>query len=242
MLLHDPADAEPFWNRLVAPTFPGAAGPFDRDLAEAIVAFGLLARYPHIRPVAAANHPPDLTARLLQAGFDVVGEDRAMVLRDPDPSVALSSGPTADGVVVERLAWDSGDVTQRAAEIAVALVEAFEVGAERRAGIERDALASLLEPGVSFILVRVHGELATVAKRTSRWDATYLSSIGTRSAFRGRGLGRLAAASAVADALRDGADRVHLVVEADNRPAIKMYERLGFDIVGDPVPDLLLRG
>ena len=188
LLLHDPADAEPFWNRLVAPTFPDAAGPFDRDLAAAIVAFGALARYPHIRPVAAANQPADLTARLLRAGFDVVGEDRAMVLRDPGPGGALASGPTAHGVVVERVAPDSGDVTERVAEIAGALVEAFEVGAERRAGIERDALATLLEPGVGFILVRVDGELATVAKRTSRWDATYLSSIGTRPAFRGRGL------------------------------------------------------
>jgi ribosomal protein S18 acetylase RimI-like enzyme len=34
---------------------------------------------------------------------------------------------------------------------------------------------------------------------------------------------------------------VHLAVEADNDPAHRLYERLGFTTVGEAAPDLLLR-
>jgi ribosomal protein S18 acetylase RimI-like enzyme len=34
---------------------------------------------------------------------------------------------------------------------------------------------------------------------------------------------------------------IHLAVEADNHAGRRLYERLGFAVVGDPAPDLLLR-
>jgi len=38
-----------------------------------------------------------------------------------------------------------------------------------------------------------------------------------------------------------GSDVVHLAVEVDNQAAVRLYESLGFAIVGEPAPDLLLR-
>ena len=44
----------------------------------------------------------------------------------------------------------------------------------------------------------------------------------------------------VADALAGGSAFVHLAVEVENQRATRLCERLGFAVVGEPVPDLLL--
>jgi ribosomal protein S18 acetylase RimI-like enzyme len=72
-------------------------------------------------------------------------------------------------------------------------------------------------------------------------DGSYLSSIGTRPQFRRRGLGALATSLAIRDALAAGSRFVHLAVEVDNEAARRLYEGLGFAVVGEPAPDLLLR-
>ena len=45
---------------------------------------------------------------------------------------------------------------------------------------------------------------------------------------------------AVREALEAAHGDVHLSVEVDNDAARRLYERLGFALVGDPTPDLLL--
>jgi ribosomal protein S18 acetylase RimI-like enzyme len=81
---------------------------------------------------------------------------------------------------------------------------------------------------------------AAITRRATNGDGSYLSSIGTRPAYRGRGLGALATALAVRDAVAAGSTFIHLGVEVDNGPALRLYERLGFATVGEPAPDLLL--
>ena len=83
-LFHDPSDAEPFWNRLIAPRWPRETGAFDRRLDEVITLFATLARLPHVRPLPLGCEPPDLAARLHAAGFESMGADRRMVLVEPD--------------------------------------------------------------------------------------------------------------------------------------------------------------
>ena len=65
----------------------------------------------------------------------------------------------------------------------------------------------------------------------------------------GRPAGRAAAGSAslvtlaaAADAVAAGSDWTYLGVFADNATAIALYERAGFELVGEPAPDLLLVG
>ncbi len=71
---------------------------------------------------------------------------------------------------------------------------------------------------------------------------SYLSSIGTVDSARGLGLGRFVTAAAMVDAVDAGSDWIHLGVFADNQPARRLYEGLGFVMSGDPGPDMVYVG
>ena len=268
-LFHDPNDAEPFWNRVIAPCWPADRSAFDRRLDEVITLFATLGRLPHVRPLPVGGAPTDLAGRLTAAGFETMGADRRMVLADPDGVPALLAatearvaaalggatlrvtrqtvdvgGPATRTsnrgarIVAARRAWP--ERRHWAADASLVLADAFGVGQARRVAIENDVLACVARPGCSMLLLEVDGEPASVARRASTADGSYLSSIGTRPRFRGRGLGALATLLAAADALDAGPGVVHLAVEVDNDTARRLYERLGFASVGDPAPDLLL--
>ena len=257
-LFHDPSDAEPFWNRLIAPLWPNESHAFERRLDEVVTLFATLGRLPHIRPLTVGGGPPDMAARLTAAGFEWIGSDRRMVLIDharvrelvaaSEARVANSFG--ADAVSVsrreatvepgsERRRW--GERRHWAIDASLVLADAFGVDQARRVALENDILACISRPACAVLLLSVEGEPAAIARRATTDDGTYLSSIGTRRAYRGRGLGALATALAASDAVEAGSDVIHLAVEADNEPALRLYERLGFAHVGEPAPDLLLR-
>jgi ribosomal protein S18 acetylase RimI-like enzyme len=79
-----------------------------------------------------------------------------------------------------------------------------------------------------------------VARRATFDGATYLSSIGTAGWARGRGLGSLVTRIATADGLAAASDWIYLGVFVENTTAIGVYERSGFERVGESCPDLLL--
>jgi ribosomal protein S18 acetylase RimI-like enzyme len=257
-LLHDPSDAEPFWNRLIAPRWPAATADFERRLDETITLFATLARLPHVRPLPVGGQPADLAARLVAAGFESVGADRRMVLVDPSSVDALVTRTAArvaaafgegavqasrhDAATVgdrDRLGWS--ERREWASDASAVLADAFGVEAARRLALENDVLACISRPGCAMLLLRVDGVPAAIARRATNQDGSYLSSIGTRPEFRRRGLGALATALLLRDALASGGSTIHLAVEADNDAGRLLYERLGFALVGDPAPDLLLR-
>ena len=91
-----------------------------------------------------------------------------------------------------------------------------------------------------MLLLQLDGQPVAVARRAWTEDGSYLSSIATRHGFRGSGLASLVTLHAVREALEQGVGLVHLAVDADNDAALHLYEGLGFALVGDPVPDLLL--
>jgi len=244
-LLHDPADPEPFWTRLVAPRWPAAPARFDRRLDEVITLFATLDRVAHVRPLPLGNEPADIVDRLLAAGFHRVGADRRMVLLDPAPCrevVAAWNARSAGQIVLER---HPDRATERgpgwATEAATVLAAAFAVDPLRRVALETDVLACAARRGCSILMLCDEGDAVAVARRATIDDGTCLSSIGTRPDRRGRGLGSLVTALAVVDALDAGSAFVHLAVELDNEPARLFYEGLGFGVVGGIVPDLLLR-
>src|SRR3954452_21471292 len=243
-LLHDSADSEPFWNRLVAPSWPAPPLAFERRLDEVVTLFATLDRIAHVRPRPVGNEPSDLPARLLANGFERVGEDLRMVLRDPAACHALTERlakpPLGRLRVARHPGSSSGPPRLWASDASLVLAEAFEVDAHRRSALEADLLACAARPDCSVLVVYDGDEPVATARRTTTPDGSYLSSIGTRPGWRGRGHGSLATALAVADAThvaRADVPFVHLAVDVRNGVARGLYERLGFEVVGAPVPD-----
>lgn len=241
ILLHDPVEREPFWNRLECLRWPEDAAAFDRRLTETLVLFASIGRTPHIWATPTHNSPGDLVARLESNGFRDMGMGNVMMLVDPEPARFSAAQPRPDGVTIERLAGLEGPEAEAAASAIVeVLIDAFEVDPERRPTIEVETVASLSHPWFTQYLIRADGEPAAVARRATFEGATYLSSIGTAGWARGRGLGTLVTRTAASEGLADGSAFVYLGVFADNSDAIGVYERSGFEKVGSSCPDMLL--
>lgn len=246
ILLHDPSDPEPFWNRLAAVRWPVEPTAFDRRLTEMLVLFTSLGRQPHLWPSPTHDTPRDLVARLLANGFRDMGPGIVMALVTPPAEADGRRGPTGDGqlppgVSVERATGLSG--AQAAAlgpSVVEVLADAFDVMPDREPGVLTETLTSLGHPWFTHYLVRLDGRPAAVARRATFDGLTYLSSIGTASWARGRGLARIVTLAAVRDSLAAASEWTYLGVFADNDPAIRLYESLGFERVGDAGPDLLL--
>jgi ribosomal protein S18 acetylase RimI-like enzyme len=243
-LLHDPTDREPFWNRLVGISWPDRTADFDRRLTEALALFAGLDRMPHVWPIPGYDDPPDLVERLVAHGFEDHGGGLLMLLDRERVNLGATEPRPDDhrNVTIERLHRLAGPAAEDAARaIAEVLVASFTVEPERQVAIELEAVQGLTDDAYHALLVRVDGQPAAVARRTTFSGASYLSSIGTHPSFRGRGLGRLVTAAAVADGLADGSGWTYLGVFEENDVAQRMYASLGFERVGGPAPDLLLR-
>jgi ribosomal protein S18 acetylase RimI-like enzyme len=241
ILLHDEAEAEPFWNRLEVVRWPDDPVAFDRRLTEVLVIFASLGREPHIWASPLHDAPTDLVARLLANGFRDLGLGNLMALADPEPARDAAVRPLPRGVTVERLAGISdAEAEVAAAGIVDVLLEAFDVEESRRPGVESETRASLAHPWFTHYLLRSDGRPATVARRATFEGASYLSSIGTAGWARGRGYGALVTQLASADSLALGSEWTYLGVFADNAVATGVYERSGFERVGESCPDLLL--
>ncbi|HUQ77371.1 MAG TPA: GNAT family N-acetyltransferase [Patescibacteria group bacterium] len=241
-LLHDETDREPFWNRIAGIDWPSEPAAFDRRLGEVYALFAGLDRIPHVWPLPGFDEPADLVERLLANGFVDHGGGVLMAL-DPERAMeAAALPPRGVDVTVERIHRVGGEAAAAAAiAIGAVLMAAFAVEAERRVAIELEAVMGLATEAYHAILVRVDGRPAAVARRTTFAGASYLSSIGTDPAFRGRGLGRLVTSLAVADAVADAGRWTYLGVFEDNRVARSLYASVGFVPVGGGSPDLLLR-
>ncbi len=147
--------------------------------------------------------------------------ERVTIDRHPDRSLAL------------RGSW--------ASDAALVLGEAFDVDPLRRIALETDVLACAARRGCSVLLLREDGIPVAMARRATVGNGSYLSSIGTRPHWRGRGYGALATALAVREAIEAGSQLIHLAVDVANVRARRLYELLGFAVLGEPVADLLLR-
>jgi ribosomal protein S18 acetylase RimI-like enzyme len=241
VLLHDATDREPFWNRLAGIAWPDEPAAFDRRLTEALVLFAGLDRIPHIWPMPGFDEPVDLTARLLANGFEDHGGGLVMAL-DPSRIPTAAGPPPGSGITIERLDHLSGQAAEEAAKaIAAVLLTSFSVEPERQVAIELEAVQGLTTDVYHAVLARVDGVPAAVARRTTFAGASYLSSIGTDPAYRGRGLGRLVTAHAVVDAVAADSRWTYLGVFEENAVARSLYSTLGFVTVGGVAPDLLLR-
>jgi ribosomal protein S18 acetylase RimI-like enzyme len=242
VMLYDPHDREPFWNRIAGIAWPDDPAAFDQRLLEVLALFASLDRTPHVWPLPGLDEPRDLVDRLIGAGFVDAGAGVMMAFNPDRANGGGSRDATRPDVTVERVHRVAGEEASRAARgIAVVLAEAFNVEPYRVRAIEEETLTLLGRDEFHAVLIRVDGEPAATARRTTFAGASYLSSIGTRPGFQGRGLGRVATVAALADAVTAGSRWTYLGVFDDNLVARRMYEALGFEMLGGPAPDLLLR-
>lgn len=240
VLLHDPVDPEPFWNRLAAIRWPDDEAGFDRRLRDVLEMFASIARQPHIWLAPAHNAPVDVASRLVDRGFVDLGGGYLMVLVDPTATRRGMAEP-GPGVTLERVEGGRRPASDFTEDATFVLGEAFDVPAGRRSPIESELIRSMRSPALTTYLARVDGAPAAVAKRATFEGASYLASIGVHPAWQGRGLGGLVTAAAVRDAVEAGSQWTYLGVFTDNDRARTLYERLGFAIVGGRAADLLLR-
>jgi ribosomal protein S18 acetylase RimI-like enzyme len=243
LLLHDPVDAEPFWNRLEAVDWPEDAEGFDRRLAEIGIVFARIARQPHVWGTPPHDRPRDLIERLRANGFEDIGPGFLMWTREVTAARATMARVAPSSWRLERHRALEGDAARAAAQdIVGVLLEAFAVEPERGPGIVAETLATLADPRFTHYLVRIDGVPVAVARRATFDGLSYLSSIGTTTAARGQGLGRLVTAAAMVDGAAAGSELIHLGVFADNPAAIGLYAGLGFQPHGEAGPDMVFVG
>ncbi len=239
VLLFSAGEKEPFFNRLTAVRWPEDTRAFDARLGLANELFTALGRKTYAWVIPGLSTPADLIARLAANGFVNQGGGHDMILlREPDgrPGAALPGG-----AVLER--WNCPSAQDRpglARELAVVIGESFHIPATRQANLMAEIELTLQEPRFHAYLLRVDGEAVATGERYSFDGASYLSSIGTRPAWRGRGFGGLVTSALARDSVADGFDLVYLGVYPENTRAIRLYERLGFATLGLRSAEMLL--
>jgi ribosomal protein S18 acetylase RimI-like enzyme len=239
VMLFSAAEKEPFFNRLTAVRWPEDPRAFDLRLKLAGELFTALERKPYLWIIPGLSTPADLVGRLISNGFVDQGGGFDMILvRDPRERQDV---PLPPGVVLER--WNSPSPKDRrrvADDLAVVIGDSFNIPDSRRKNLVAEIELTLEQPRFNAYLLRVDGEPVATGERYSFDGASYLSSIGTRPPWRGRGFGKLITLALARDSVAAGFDLVYLGVYADNAPAMRLYQQLGFATMGPRSADMLL--
>jgi GNAT superfamily N-acetyltransferase len=156
--------------------------------------------------------PTELPHRLAALGFAPSME--TLVMTRP---LATVTAPERDIALPLRLADDFANVLRKAAP-------SHEDYAERLSIIKR------MREGSIFPLLRVDGEAAAIGIGAQSGTTAGLYAMRTAPNMRRRGLARDLVRSICAWAKANGATLAFLQVEADNAPAVALYESEGFTI------------
>lgn len=186
--------------------------------------------------------PPLAEMRTLLAELAPVLPSAVYAHVHPDTLAALASrfAVTAHGLHVKMA------LTQHALLTTVDGTDVMALGPEHLAEVE--AFYAVAYPGTWFqarmletrryVGIRESGRLVTVAGVhvwSPRFSAAALGNVATLPAARGRGLATRAAGALCRTLLADGIATIGLNVRADNAPAIRSYEKLGFAPVAEYV-------
>ena len=237
VLLFSSAEKEPFFNRLTAVRWPSDPAAFDRRLTEACELFGALDRKPYMWVIPGLSTPDDMVGRLVANGFIDQGGGYDMVLTEEPPA---RPAELPRGAVLEHWhALPQDQIPPRALSLAVVIGESFGIPPDRHANLAREIGLTMARPDFHAYLVSIDGEPVATGERYTFDGASYLSSIGTRPAWRGRGLARAITQTLAADSRAAGVDLVYLAVYAENSGAMRLYRNLGFSVVGPRSADML---
>ena len=238
VMLFSAGEKEPFFNRLTAVRWPEDGREFNARLGHALELFSALERKPYFWVIPGLSTPRDIVARLAASGFvDQGGGYDMVLLRDPEATPPVELPP---GAVLER--WNKpSEIDRPAVAEALALVigESFRVPDVRRDNLIAEIGLTLQQPFFHAYLIRIDGQAVATGERYTFDGASYLSSIGTRPGWRGRGFGEAITRALARDSIEAGMDLIYLGVYADNAGAIRLYERLGFSVLGPRSADML---
>ena len=238
VMLFSAVEKEPFFNRLAAVRWPSDPIAFDARLREACELFAALERRPHIWAIPGMSAPADLIERLAANGFIDQGGGYDMVLvRDPreTPPRRLPAG-----AVLEH--WNGStaeEIPVRAEALALVIGAAFEIPVLRQPNLIREIGLTLGRPDFHAYMLTLQGKPVATGQRYTFDGASYLSSIGTLPEWQGRGFGEHITRVLADDSIAAGVDLVYMGVYADNEGAIRLYERLGFSMLGGRSADML---
>ncbi len=239
VMLFSGSEREPFFNRLTAVRWPEDPREFDRRLDQACRLFDALDRKPYFWTIPGLSTPTDIAARLASNGFvDQGGGYDMILLRDPRET---HLPPLPPGVTLEK--WNNPPDAEReriARELAVVIGESFRIPESRRSGLVGEISLTLQQPRFHAYLLRLDGEPVATGERYTFDGASHLSSIGTRPAYQGRGFGRILTHALALDSIEEANNLIYLGVYAENAPALRLYESLGFSILGPRSSDMLL--
>ena len=164
---------------------------------------------PRFKLTDGATAPHDLPQRLTQRGYGPCKETRVMVGRTAgraDPAVVLSVTP------------DAGFEAVFAASAGGNLADARE---------RLETLARIPAPA-RFASLMIDGEVAALGACAVEGDWAGVFGMRTLAEHRRKGLARRVLGALLAQAAALGAGRAYLQVEADNAPAVSLYEAEGF--------------
>jgi ribosomal protein S18 acetylase RimI-like enzyme len=239
VMLFSAVDTDPFFNRLAAVRWPSDGAAFDARLALAKELFAAVERRPCLWVAPGLSAPADIVARLEADGFTDQGGGFDLVLvRSPLRPVRRR---IAGEYTIERWNQPAQDDLQAQAEaLAVVVGEAFGIPGTRHTNLVREIGLTLGTPNFHANVMRIDGEPVAVGSRYTFDGASYLSSIGTRPVWQGRGFGTAIALSLAQDSIAAGVGLVYLSVHSDNDAAIRLYRSLGFAVTGPKAADMLL--
>ena len=236
--LFDRIDADPFYNRVGAIGWPADPAAFAARLATLLELFEERGREPYLWLAAGFHRPPDLAERLRTGGFVEVGHGALVMILVNDPRTRPTR-PLPDGASIERLTGASDRARDDAAAATLVIAEAFAISPDRQAALRAEIEADLGNPAADIRLVRIRDEPVAVGRRHDGDGLGYLSAIGVRRAWQGLGLGEAVTRALTEAAVGAGQELVYLGVYADNTPALAMYQRIGYGVLGGPALELL---
>ena len=239
VMLFSATETEPFFNRLTAVRWPEDPHEFDARLRQVLELFTALERKPYFWLIPGLSTPTDVVARLAANGFVDQGGGYDMILRAEPEARPQSALP--DRAVMEH--WNcpsDADRADLADALALVIGESFRIPEVRRENLKAEIELTLGQTYFHAYVIRIDGEPVATGERYTFDGASYVSSIGTRPSWRGRGFGEFITRTLARDSIDAGLDLVYLGVYAENGRAIRLYERLGFEVLGPRSSDMLL--
>jgi ribosomal protein S18 acetylase RimI-like enzyme len=239
VMLYSPRENDPFFNRLAAVRWPSDPADFQARLGVAKEMFSAIDRQPCLWVVPGLSTPLDIVARLEAEGFVDQGGGFDLVL-------ARSPGESAEARLSQRFGLErwhqstAAEMEPRAEALALVVGEAFDIPRSRHGSLVKEISLTLGSASFHANVVTVDGEPVAAGGRYTFDGASYLSSIGTTAAWRGRGLATMVTRSLAQDSIDSGVGIVYLSVHADNGGALRLYEKLGFAVTGPKFADMVL--